>query len=225
MKIALVVFDIAGTTVNDADGVNRSLQEALAGAGVTVDRQAINEVMGLPKPEAIRLLLEGRAEPAGEARCAEIHADFVRRMLRFYETDPSVFPVRGAIDTFRRLREARIKVALDTGFDRSITAAVLRRLGWRDGDPIDASITSDEAARGRPHPDMILRLMERFGIADASQVAKVGDTPSDLEEGTRAGCALVVGVTSGTHSREQLARHPHTHLIASVADLPPLLGL
>ena len=30
MKIELVVFDMAGTTVNDDDGVNRCVREALA---------------------------------------------------------------------------------------------------------------------------------------------------------------------------------------------------
>ena len=54
-------------------------------------------------------------------------------------------------------------------------------------------------------------------------VAKVGDTPSDLQEGTAAGCGLVIGVANGTHTREQLAAHPHTHLIASLQELPALV--
>jgi len=73
--------------------------------------------------------------------------------------------------------------------------------------------------RGRPHPDMIQLLMSRFEIRDPKEVAKVGDTPADLEEGTNAGCGLVIGVTQGTHSRTQLEEYPHTHLIDSVADL------
>ena len=54
-------------------------------------------------------------------------------------------------------------------------------------------------------------------------VAKVGDTPADLRQGAAAGCGLVVGVTSGSHSRRQLADIPHTHLIDRLAELPPLL--
>ena len=42
---------------------------------------------------------------------------------------------------------------------------------------------------------MIRRLMEQFGIDDPQRVAKVGDTPVDLQEGQSAGCGLVVGVT------------------------------
>ncbi len=90
---------------------------------------------------------------------------------------------------------------------------------------IDATISSDEVARGRPYPDMILELMRRMGVSDPQRVAKVGDTPADLEEGRNACCGLIVGVTRGTHSRDELERYPHTHLIGTVAELPTLLGL
>jgi len=53
----------------------------------------------------------------------------------------------------------------------------------------------------------------------------VGDTPSDLEEGTAAGCGLVIGVTAGSHTAEQLKPFVHTHLIHTVAELPSLLGI
>ena len=72
---------------------------------------------------------------------------------------------------------------------------------------------------------MIHHLMKQCGVSDAARVAKVGDTPADLTQGHNAGCGLVVGVTRGTHTREELAHHPHTHLIEMVADLPALLGL
>jgi phosphoglycolate phosphatase-like HAD superfamily hydrolase len=42
-------------------------------------------------------------------------------------------------------------------------------------------------------------------------------------QGKIAGCGLVVGVTQGTHTREQLEAQPHTQLIASVRELPALL--
>jgi phosphoglycolate phosphatase-like HAD superfamily hydrolase len=72
---------------------------------------------------------------------------------------------------------------------------------------------------------MIHELMRHFGITDPAHVAKAGDTPADLEEGTNAGCGLVIGVTNGTHSRVQLGRYPHTHLVDSVADVPRILGI
>jgi phosphonatase-like hydrolase len=219
----LVVFDIAGTTVRDDDAVNRAFRGTLADAGLPLDAAAVNQVMGLPKPEAIRLLLERHGRDAGPERAAPIHAEFTRRMLRFYAEDPSVREMPGAAETFARLRKAGIPVALNTGFSREITEAVLRRLGWEDA--VDAVLSSDEVPRGRPHPDMIRQLMVRLGVDDPARVAKVGDTPADLQEGASAGCGWIIGVTGGTHTAEQLREHPHTHLVGSVAELPALFGL
>lgn len=224
--IELVVFDIAGTTVQDDGVVNRCLRDALAAAGLKLDAAEVNRVMGLPKPLAIaRLIDEAHRWRDLAGRVETIHRDFVSRALAFYREHPSVREVAGAGELFRLLRSAGVRVALDTGFDRPITDAILQRLGWAEGIAVDATITSDEVERGRPHSDMILVLMKRLGIESPTRVAKVGDTPSDLEEGTNAGCGLVVGVTSGTHTREQLEPIPHTHLIASIRELPAILGL
>lgn len=223
-EIKLVVFDMAGTTVRDVDGVNRCIRESLRTAGLEVKAVEVNRVMGLPKPQALAILIDrhGRAEDLGP-RVPEIHADFVRQSIAYYSSDPSICEVEGASVLFARLRAAGVRVALNTGFDRSITNAILDRLDWRDR--VDASIASDEVDRGRPHPDMIRALMRRFGIDDGRAVAKVGDTPADLEEGHDAGCGLNVGVTGGTHSSDELSPYPHTHLIDDIRRLPGVLGL
>lgn len=222
MAIRLVVFDIAGTTVEDPDGVGGCLKAALSAAGVPWEADAVNAVMGIPKPLAIASLMAQTDLSASTERVAEIHRDFQARMIDYYRTNPAVREVPGARETFERLREMGVKIALDTGFDRSIVDVVLERLGWSGG-VLDATVASDEVAAGRPHPDLVLRAMSLIGIEDAQEVAKVGDTPSDLGEGTAAGCGLVIGVTGGTHTREQLERHPHTHLVESVRDVPALL--
>ena len=102
MSIELVVFDMAGTTVNDEDSVSRCVRAALEAVGVTVSVADVNEVMGIPKPEAIRHLV-GKSPLRDELadRIGEIHRDFVARSIRFYESDPSVREVPGAEQTFR----------------------------------------------------------------------------------------------------------------------------
>jgi len=225
VTVDLVVFDMAGTTVHDGDAVHACLQAALGASGIRVDREAINAVMGLPKPVAIRRLVEADA-PGGEAsdRLVEaLHDDFVRRMLGHYRSDPSVREVDGALQVFRELRAGGIKVALDTGFDRQIVDVILKRLGWGEG-VVDVTVASDEVARGRPHPDLVWRAMLLTGVSDARRVAKVGDTPADLQEGQAAGCGLVVGVTEGSHTEDELRPWPHTHLVPNVGSLPALLA-
>jgi phosphonatase-like hydrolase len=225
--VELVVFDLAGTTVDDGDAVNASFRAALAARGIDADPGVVNAVMGLPKPEAIRILLEEVGRPRGVVPAADtigaIHEDFTSRMRHFYAVDPAVREIPGAAAAFATLRRAGVKVALNTGFFRPVAAALLTRLGWHTPAVVDADVTSDEVPRGRPHPDMIRHLMARLGVRDARRVAKVGDTKADLEEGTNAGCGLVIGVTTGSFTREQLRACPHTHLLNSVAEVPALL--
>jgi phosphonatase-like hydrolase len=218
--ISLVVFDLAGTTVHDNQDVHRALQTALRKHGFDFSLATINPYMGIPKPQAIAQLLEHHAGQPELARdpafIARAHTDFVAEMLDFYRHSPEVREKDGASEVFMVLKAKGIQVMVDTGFSRDITDALLARLGWLPQGLVDGSVTSDEVAQGRPHPDLIFRAMQLAGVTDAQQVAKVGDTASDLGEGTAAGCRYVIGITTGAYAREDLAREPHTHLVDSL---------
>lgn len=228
MDIQLVVFDLAGTTVKDNKDVHRVLQKALAHHGVEVSLEDANAVMGIPKPVAIRTLLEKRSQghrPITEDWIGEIHKLFVDEMIEFYKKDPSVGEKAGVYNTFRKLKQNKLKVVVDTGFDRQITDPLLERLGWKKENLIDASVTSDEVEHGRPYPDLIFRAMELTNVTDVKCVAKVGDTASDMQEGNAAGCALVIGVTTGAFSRKELQMEKHTHLIENVQEILEILEI
>jgi phosphonatase-like hydrolase len=227
MAIELVIFDLAGTTVKDNKDVHRVLQYALRQHGVDISIEDANGVMGIPKPVAIDQLLRKRytgTKAISENWIDEIHRVFVQQMIDFYKNDSSVGEKDGARETFKKLKEKKLKVVVDTGFDRPITTPLLERLGWQKENLIDTSVTSDEVPRGRPYPDMIFRAMELTGIHDARAVAKIGDTASDLQEGNAAGCSLVIGVTTGAFTREELLKEKHTHLINHLLELPEIIA-
>jgi phosphonatase-like hydrolase len=224
--VDLVVLDMAGTTVHDGDAVAECFLAAMAAAGLEISRKQANSVMGLPKPEAIRRLVAAAANSSElSPRIEAIHADFIHRMKQHYQSSPDIREVDGATSVFEQLKSAGIRVALNTGFSREIVDVLIERLGWNRNSLIDAVVTSDEVARGRPYPDMILQLMAKLKVSSASRVAKAGDTPADLMEGTAAGCRYVIGVTNGTHTAAELKASPHTHLIDSITELPGLLQL
>lgn len=225
-KVEIVVFDLAGTTVYDNKDVHKVLQYALKTGGVDITIEEANSVMGIPKPDAIKQLLkEKKYQLITEELIDSIHHSFVTKMVDFYKTDLQVSEKEGVSATFMKLKEAGIKVAIDTGFDRTITNVVLERMGWVKKNLIDVSVTSDEVDRGRPFPDLIYKVMELTGITDAKLIAKVGDTASDLHEGTSAGCGFVVGITSGAFTRKQLEWEPHTHLIDHIPEILNVLEI
>lgn len=217
MAIKLVVFDMAGTTVKDADNVHQALQNALEKSGYKVSREEVNEVMGYPKPVAIRRLLKSKdvaeSKIENEAYIKQIHQHFVDEMIDFYAHHQEVKEKPQVRETFAALRSRNIKVAIDTGFSRDIADTIMDRLGWKTEAIFDYSVTSDEVANGRPFPDMIYKAMEQAGIDNPQEVAKVGDTVSDLQQGEAAKCKLVIGVTTGAYKKEELIQYAHTHLI------------
>ncbi len=114
-----------------------------------------------------------------------------------------------------------MKICLTTGFSPATREAILEVLQWTS--LVDLALSPADAGRGRPFPDMILTAVLRLAIDDVRTVAVAGDTVSDLLAGTRAGAALVAGVTTGAHTADQLTHAPHTHILPSVHDLVPLL--
>ena len=217
---ALVVFDLVGTTVQADDAVPRAFAAALADEGVALTPAQLHAVRGATKRLALRHLLAHHAD--ADARTERAYARFRAEVLRLY-TPGTVVPVEAAAEVMATCRAHEVKVALNTGFDRDLTAHVLTLLGWRDS--VDAVVCGDDVAAGRPAPYLIFHAMEATGVIDVATVANVGDTVLDLGAGANAGVRWNIGVWSGPHDRATLAAGPHTHLCASIADVPAILGL
>ena len=87
-------------------------------------------------------------------------------------------------------------------------ATILDRLGWERDGPDRRLDLQRRGAPGPPRSRHDRPPDEDLGVEHASAVAKVGDAPADLQEGTNAGCGLVVGVTWGSHSRSAARTTP-----------------
>ena len=219
--IRMVALDMAGTTVADGGAVEEAFQRALDAVGLTAggltdDPQTyIRRTMGQSKITVFTELLRGDRHLAEHANVA-FESAFDQAVDR-----GEVSAIPGAEATFDALRDAGMRVCLTTGFSPATRDRILTALDWLG--KVDLALSPADAGRGRPWPDMILTALLRLRIDDVAQIAVVGDTTSDLLAGTRSGASMVIGVLTGAHSREELARAPHTHLIDSVADLPALL--
>ena len=132
-------------------------------------------------------------------------------------------PIPGATELLAVLRAARIKICLATGFSPATRDALLDVLGWRP--LIDLALSPADAGRGRPWPDLPLTALLRLRGGSVAELAVAGDTASDVESGLRAGAGIVAGVLTGAGSREELEQAGAPHILDSITDLLPLLGL
>jgi len=221
--ITIACLDIAGTTVADDGSVMAAFSAAAAEFGLVPGAPGyddaigyVRDTMGQSKIEVFRRILgsEERAQ-RGNGIFEESYAESVRAGL--------VAPLPGAVETITALRAAGIKVCLTTGFAPVTRDILLDALGWRP--LIDLALSPADAGRGRPWPDLPLTALLRLGGGAVSELAVVGDTPSDVESGLRAGAGLVAGVTTGASTREELAAAGAPHILDSVSGLVRLLGL
>jgi phosphonatase-like hydrolase len=219
----MVVFDMAGTTVDENMIVYKTLQKAINAEGYdfTMD-QVLTEGAGKEKKDAIRSILRVYAQKEDDALTDRVYEDFVKLLEEAYDTQ-DILPQANAEELFGQLRQREILVVLNTGYNEKTAKTLVGKLCWEKGEEFDDLITATDVARSRPYPDMILLAMKHFGITDAQSVLKVGDSMIDIEEGINAGCGMNIGITTGAHTRQQLQSAGPDHIIDNLLELLPLI--
>lgn len=224
MMLQLVVFDMAGTTVDEQNAVYKTVHRALLRAGYEVGLETVLlHAAGKEKFKAIRdviAFLEGG--PANNETILDIFHDFETLLDAAYDTLQPL-PMPGATAVLAQLKAKGVRVALNTGYKRAVAETLLQKLGWEAGREFDLLVTATEVSNGRPAPDMILYAMRALGVTDATLVAKIGDSIVDIEEGKNAGCGIVAGVTTGAQTRDQLATAQPTHIFDHLEALLPVV--
>lgn len=218
--IRLVVFDLAGTTVDHGCFAPVApFVEALRRHGVLVTVDEVRAPMGLAKIDHLRTLL---AMPAAAAQWRERYGagvtdddiervyaqDFVPLQLASV-SDCSVL-IAGALACATALRERGVRIATTTGYFAA-AAELCSSAARRQGFEVDCYVQPEQVPAGRPAPWMIFRAMETLGVYPPRSVVKVGDTIPDIEEGLNAGVWSVGVAETGSDigmSEAELAALP-----------------
>lgn len=204
--IKAVIFDWAGTTVDyGCFAPVQAFMETFKAAGVEPTMEETRKPMGMLKIDHIRTMLhmeriEAEWERVHGVKPTEddvhkLYEPYEERLLsilhNFDEPKPEV------LSTIAALREAGIKIGSTTGYNDKMMAIVAPAAKEQGYEP-DFMITPDATeGKGRPYPYMVFRNMEALGISSVSEIAKVGDTVSDIKEGKNAG-AFTIGVVGGS---------------------------
>jgi phosphonatase-like hydrolase len=224
MQIKCVVFDMAGTTVNEDNLVYKTLQAALNHFNVPVD---LNHVLlhgaGKEKFQAIKDIISNSPYELEETEQLEVFKYFLAQLDIAY-TNFDVTPMPGAEQVFAALKQAGIKVVLNTGYNRATAENLLGQLGWVEGQQIDLLVTASDVPHNRPMPDMILYAKDKLYIADTKQMVKIGDSCIDIEEGKNAGCLLNIGITTGAQTETQLMEAKPDYIVHSLSEMLEILS-
>jgi len=141
-----------------------------------------------------------------------------------YIHDEPVLVERETLDHLR----ANYDVGVLTGRPAAEADIALERVGLDL--PAEHRFTMDDWAAGKPDPDALVRLAERF---DAGAVAFAGDTLDDVKTAVNAseadpdreyrGVGVLTGGLTGEAGRRKFERAGAVAVVDSVNDLPELL--
>ncbi|NBV11494.1 MAG: HAD family hydrolase [Chitinophagia bacterium] len=224
MQIQCVVFDMAGTTVNEDNLVYKTLQAAINHYNVPVD---LDHVLlygaGKEKFQAIKDIISNSPYALDELVQLEAFNYFLVQLEIAYKNF-KVTPMPGAEEVFIALKEQGIKVVLNTGYNRVTAESLLAQLGWKEGLQIDLLVTASDVLHNRPMPDMILYAKDKLNIADTKQMVKIGDSCIDIEEGKNAGCLLNIGITTGAQTETQLMQAKPDYIVHSLTAMLEIIA-
>jgi len=219
MKIEMVVFDMAGTTVDEGNVVYRTLHKAIEKKCPNITfEDVLKWGAGKEKLQAIRETINGTNSISEEDSIQEAFQDFLILLEKAYE-NLIVVPTNNTERLFKELRDLGIKVVLNTGYNQKTANSLIQKLKWTQGVDFDLLVTSSDVKNNRPLPDMILYAMDKLNIKDAAKVVKVGDSSIDIEEGRNAGCKYNIGVTTGAHTKVELLTANPDYIFDNIYDL------
>jgi phosphoglycolate phosphatase len=192
-RFDLLIFDWDGTLMDSTGSITRSIQLAAQDLGLPVptDREA-SHVIGLSLQDALQYAIPTLA--------SEDYPALVERYrFHFLGFDANIGMFDEIPEMLNELKERGYALAVATGktragLDRVLESTTLRGM-------FDATRTADET-RSKPHPQMVLELVEHFGFP-ASSCIMVGDTTHDLQMAIGAK-VNPLGVSYGAHPHESL---------------------
>ncbi len=184
----LLVFDWDGTLMDSAATIVASIQAASRDIGVEVPSDdASRHIIGLGLNEAIAALFPDMVQ-TDYARLAD------RYRYHFMAQDAEIPLFAGAAEAIRELHAAGFLLAVATGKGRRGLDRVLDHTGL--GPFFHATRCADESF-SKPHPQMLLELMERLGVTP-DKTLMIGDTSHDLQMAVNAGVPCL-GAGYGAH--------------------------
>jgi HAD superfamily hydrolase (TIGR01509 family) len=193
--LSAVVFDVDGTLIDSNAAHAESWAQALTEHGFPRDVAQVRPLIGMGTDKLLPMVT-GLAEESPEGR-----AIAGRKKELFTARLPGLQATRGARDLVHYLRDRGKTIVIATSADEEEMDAILARAGVDHLIPRRTS--SDDAARSKPDPDIVLAALARARTSP-ERTLMVGDTPYDVEAARHAGLATVALRSGGQWADEEL---------------------
>jgi len=207
--VQAVVFDLDGLLLDSEPAWDQARRQVAAEHGAHWADQATLDMIGMSSPEWSRYMHQRLGVPLAPE---EIAAQVVERMQFLYRQRLPLVP--GARPAVERLAR-RWPLAMASSSNRPVIDLALSLAGLEPF--FQATVSSEEVARGKPAPDVYLEAARRLGV-NPSSCAAVEDSRSGILSASAAGM-WVIAVPNQAFSPGDEALHAADKVLGSLAEL------
>lgn len=196
-KVKGVILDVDGTLVDSNEQHALAWRDAFRRATREFPLERIRRLIGAGGD---KLYYELTGEDVGSAEGQAISADCKKIFRETYLKH--VRPLAGSRELIERFKQAGLELAVASSSRPEDLEALLKIAGVPE--LAEKSTTSDDAERSKPDPDVVQVAVGKLKLKP-NEALMLGDTPYDIEAGSRAGVA-VVAVRSGGWADADLSK-------------------
>lgn len=208
-QLKAFLFDLDGTLVNSQEGIITTIHEFLQTKGHTFDREMITKLFGKPLEVVFKILIPNLTEED-----IPIYLKGIRERYSKNHTEITpLFPKTKEILDNIKARGFKMGVA-STKFKRFIVEILAH---YNLLELFDVIVSGYEVKNHKPAPDILIEAAKQLQVLP-SECVYIGDSPSDIEAGKRAGC-VSIAVLTGPHSQKKFVNEKPDYVIEDLLAL------
>lgn len=210
-KLAAAIFDVDGTLVDSVDLHAEAWQRAFRKFGREVSFLEIRSQIGKGGDQ----LLPSFFSPA---ELADFGPDVEAERGRIFQGElmEKVKPFPKVKELFERIAGGGIKIALASSAKKDELKHYVKLLDVAR--LVDASTSTDDAAKSKPHPDIFQAALKKLGDCNPAAAIAIGDTPYDAQSAGKAGIGTI-GMLCGGFPQPDLRAAGAEAIFQDPADL------
>ncbi len=210
----LAIFDFDGTLVDSAPGIVDVMRDVCIEYKFSDKTLEIwSLLIGIPLVRQIEILFPVCGH--------EFYEEVAARYRDIYDNRAvEICPLfAGLEEMLRALRDAEILISIASSKRRHLIDTVLEF--HKLVNYFSLVVGAEEVKKHKPDPEAVLFSAETLGIPLAQSVV-IGDSSYDLDMARNAGVDAI-GVTTGIHTRECLAKSEPKHIVSALSEVLPLI--
>lgn len=226
LLISGVLFDLDGTLLDSIMPMQEAFVKVVEGLGATITEEERHNV-----GENLSRILITRSSPfagisflwrlgkyVGLPPHKRVHMMVLTYLrLKYIANNSNLFD--GVPEVLDVLKKKGLKMAIVTTRSRKELLRIMKILSIELY--FSAAVSRDDVKTGKPSPDPLLLALKQLGLRP-DETAMVGDMPTDIEAGKRAG-TKTVGLLNGIFKKELTASQPDVS-VNSIVELPAVLN-